>query len=153
MVRPGQRGCLARPSAGLDQVLRTGSFDYPVVVNLTASWLATERWQVSGRAVYLSGRPYTPFDLASSTAQRRGVYDLGQVNGLRADDYFRLDARVDRAFSVGGQRVTFFAGAQNLTNRRNFATLGWNRTRNVAEINEQNGIFPLIGFDWPFCWP
>jgi len=136
--------------AGLDQVLRPGSFDYPVVVNLTGSWLFTEKWQASARAVYLSGRPYTPFDLVTSTAQNRGVFELSQVNGLRADDYFRLDARIDRAFTIGGQRVTFFAGAQNLTNRKNFATLGWNRTRNMAEVNEQNGIFPLIGFDWPF---
>ncbi len=136
--------------AGLDRVLRPGSFDYPVVVNLTASWIVTDRWQASGRAVYLSGRPYTPFDVATSTSQRRGVYDLAQVNGARADDYIRVDARVDRAFTIGGQRVTFFAGAQNLTNRRNFATLGWNRTRNMAEINWQNGIFPLVGFDWPF---
>ncbi|BCS31985.1 collagen-binding protein [Luteitalea sp. TBR-22] len=136
--------------AGLDQVLRPGSFDYPVVVNLTGSWLFADRWQASARAVYLSGRPYTPFDVVTSTQQNRGVYDLAQVNGLRADDYFRLDARVDRSFIIGGQRVTFFAGAQNLTNRKNFATLGWNRTNNMAEINTQNGIFPLIGFDWPF---
>jgi len=136
--------------AGLDQVLRPGSFDYPVVVNLTGSWLFGEKWQASARAVYLSGRPYTPFDMVTSTAQNRGVYDLALVNGLRATDYFRLDARIDRAFIIGGQRVTFFAGAQNLTNRKNFATIGWNRTRNMAEINEQNGIFPLVGFDWPF---
>jgi outer membrane receptor protein involved in Fe transport len=136
--------------AGLDQVLRPGSFDYPVVVNLSGSWIFSEKWQVSARAVYLSGRPYTPFDLVTSTAQNRGVYDLTQVNGLRATDYFRFDARVERAFTVGGQRVTFFAGAQNITNRQNFSTLGWNRTRNMPELNEQNGIFPLVGFDWPF---
>jgi outer membrane receptor protein involved in Fe transport len=136
--------------AGLDQVLRPGSFDYPVVVNLTGTRVFNERWQASARAVYLSGRPYTPFDVATSEAQRRGVYDLTLVNGLRGTDYFRLDARIDRAFTIGGQRVTFFAGAQNLTNRKNFATVGWNRTYNRAEINEQNGIFPLVGFDWPF---
>ena len=136
--------------AGLDQVLRPGSFDYPVVLNLTGSWLFTERWQASARVVALSGRPFTPFDEVRSSTQNRGVFDLTRVNGVRANDYFRLDARVDRTFTIGGRRVTFFAGAQNLTNRKNFATLGWNRTRNMAEVNEQNGIFPLIGFDWPF---
>jgi outer membrane receptor protein involved in Fe transport len=136
--------------AGLDQVLRPGSFDYPVVLNLSGSWLFADKWQASARAVYLSGRPYTPFDLVTSTRQNRGVFDLTQVNGLRADDYFRLDVRVDRTFTIGGQKVTFFAGAQNVTNRENFATLGWNRTNNRPEVNVQNGIFPLIGFDWPF---
>ncbi len=136
--------------AGLDGVRRPGSFDYPVVLNLSGSWLFRERWQASARAVYLSGRPFTPFDQALSVSQNRGVFDLPRVNLLRAADYFRLDVRVDRAVTIGGQRVTFFAGAQNITNRKNFATLGWNRTRNEAEINSQNGIFPLVGFDWPF---
>lgn len=136
--------------AGLDGVLRPGSFDYPVVLNLTGSWLFSDVWQSSARVVYLSGRPFTPFDELRSMTQNRGVFDLARVNGLRADDYFRLDARIDRTFTIGGRKVVFFAGAQNLTNRKNFATLGWNRTRNMAEINEQNGIFPLIGFDWPF---
>lgn len=136
--------------AGLDEVLRPGSFDYPVVLNLNGSWLLTERWQTSARVVYLSGRPFTPFDEAVSRVQNRGVFDLTRVNGLRADDYVRLDVRVDRTFTIGGRKVVFFAGAQNLTDRRNFATVGWNRTRNMAEVNEQNGIFPLVGFDWPF---
>ena len=135
--------------AGLDEVLRPGSFDYPVVLNLSGSWLFRDRWQASSRAVYLSGRPFTPFDQGLSSSQNRGVYDLTRVNGLRAGAYFRLDVRVDRTFLIGGRRVTFFAGAQNVTNRQNFATLGWNRTRNEAEINRQNGVFPLIGFDWP----
>jgi hypothetical protein len=136
--------------AGIDGVLRPGSFDYPLVLNASGSWLFRERWQASARVVYLSGRPFTPFDEPLSAAQNRGVFDLGRVNGLRASDYFRLDMRVDRAFTIGGQRVTFFAGAQNVTNRENFATVGWNRTRNQAEVNLQDGIFPLIGFDWPF---
>ena len=65
-------------------------------------------------------------------------------------DRFLDGIGIDRTFTIGGRPVTFFAGAQNLTNRENFASLGWNRTRNMAEINEQNGIFPLVGFDWPF---
>jgi hypothetical protein len=135
--------------AGLDRMLRPGSFDYPVVMNLSGSWVFGGKWQASARMVFLSGRPFTPFDQALSSAQNRGVFDLTRVNGLRAPDYFRLDVRVDRTVVIGGRRVTFFAGAQNVTNRENFATLGWNRTRNEAELNLQNGIFPLVGFDWP----
>ncbi|HTV00701.1 MAG TPA: TonB-dependent receptor, partial [Luteitalea sp.] len=136
--------------AGLDDVLRPGSFDYPVVLNMSGSWVFDERWQASSRFVYLSGRPFTPFDETASRAQNRGVFDLTQVNAVRASDYARLDVRVDRAVTIGGRRVTFFAGAQNVTNRRNFASIGWNRTRVEAEVNEQNGVFPLVGFDWPF---
>jgi hypothetical protein len=105
---------------------------------------------LSARAVYLSGRPYTPFDEPASMAQRRGVFDLARVNALRAPAYVRLDVRIDRTITIGGREVTMFAGVQNVTNRRNFASYGWNRTRNAAEFNDQTGIFPLVGLDWPF---
>ena len=58
---------------------------------------------VLGPLSFLSGRPFTPYDQAGSTAQRRGVYDLTRVNGGRAPDYVRVDMRVDRTFTVGGQ--------------------------------------------------
>ena len=60
-------------------------------------------WEVSARLSFLSGRPFTPYDQAVSTAQRRGVYDLTRVNAERAPDYGRVDIRVDRTFTVGGQ--------------------------------------------------
>ncbi len=82
--------------------------------------------------------------------QRRGIFDLTRVNAVRADDYLRVDVRADRTFRVGGQPVTVFAGVQNVTNRRNFATAGWNRRTNTAQINEQQGIFPILGLDWRF---
>ncbi|MEP6919317.1 MAG: hypothetical protein ABJC89_26985, partial [Acidobacteriota bacterium] len=76
--------------AGLDAVRRPGSFDYPAVFNVSGGYKVTPRWDVSMRLSYLSGRPYTPFDSEQSTAQRRGIYDLTQVNTARLPDYFRL---------------------------------------------------------------
>jgi hypothetical protein len=126
--------------AALDGVLRPGSFDYPVVANVVGGYRFNPRWQISSRLAYLSGRPYTPYDETLSTEQYRGVFDLTQVNALRLSDYFRLDIRVDRTFTVGGQPVTVFAGAQNVTNRRTAAVIE----------QEQQGIFPIIGVDWRF---
>ena len=136
--------------AGLDEVLRPGSYDYPVVFNVTGGYRHSPKWEISTRATLLSGRPYTPFDIEESTAQRRGIYDLGQVNAERAPDYFRLDVRVDRTFTVGGRPVVVFAGVQNVTNRRNVGTYGWNRSTNVADVGEQQGLFPILGLTWPF---
>ena len=89
--------------AGLDRVLRPGSFDYPFVFNLLGGYRLSPAWEVSARMSFLSGRPFTPYDQAVSTAQRRGVYDLTRVNAERAPDYGRVDIRVDRSFTVGGQ--------------------------------------------------
>lgn len=136
--------------AGLDGVLRPGSFDYPVVLNVVGGYQWRPAWLFTARAAYLSGRPYTPFDTALSSAQRRGIYDLSQVNAVRADDYVRIDVRAERRLTVNGQPVTVFFGVQNVTNRGNFASVGWNRRTNTAEINDQQGLFPILGLDWAF---
>jgi len=136
--------------AGLDGIRRPGSFDYPFVANMTGGYRLSARWDVSTRLAYLSGRPYTPFDEALSTAQRRAVYDPSRVNAERAPDYFRLDLRVDRSFEVNRQPVAVFAGAQNITNRRNFAGYAWDRRNNTTRISEQLGVFPILGVDWSF---
>ena len=136
--------------AGLDGVLRPGSFDYPYVFNVVGGYRLTPKWELSVRGSVLAGRPFTPYDEAISAAQRRGVYDLSRVNGERAANYARLDVRVDRTFTVGGQPLNVFAGVQNVTNRINFGGYSWNRRTNTSEFGEQQGIFPILGFDWRF---
>ena len=125
--------------AGLDRVLRPGSFDYPFVFNLLGGYRLSPAWEVSARLSFLSGRPFTPYDQAVSTAQRRGVYDLARVNAERAPDYGRVDIRVDRTFTVGGQPLNVFVGVQNVTNRRNFASYTWNRRTNTPAVRRAAG--------------
>jgi uncharacterized protein YbjT (DUF2867 family)/ligand-binding SRPBCC domain-containing protein len=134
--------------AGLDGVPRPGSFDYPVVANVLGFYRLTSAWSVSIKMAYLGGRPFTPIDPAPSTAQRRAVYDLSRVNNERAQDYFRADLRVDRTFGSGVRRVSIFAGAQNITNRKNFAGYSWDRRNNTRKTLEQLGVFPILGLDW-----
>lgn len=136
--------------SGLDGIARPGSFEYPIVANLSGTLRLSSRWDLSTRVAYLAGRPYTPFDLAASSAQRRGVYNLSQVNAARLPDYFRLDLRADRRFTVNGREVTVFGGVQNLTNRRNVANFSWDRRNNMMRINDQLGLFPMLGLDWRF---
>lgn len=136
--------------AGLDRVFRPGSFDYPVVFNATGGIRLNSKWELAGRVSYLSGRPYTPFDVPQSTRQRRGVLDLTRVNGVRAPFYFRADLRIDRTFFAGGRPLIVFAGAQNITNRKNFSQQTWNRATAAIDEGEQLGVFPLIGLEWRF---
>jgi hypothetical protein len=136
--------------AGLDGVFRPGSFDYPVALNVLGGYRVGPRWELSTRATFLSGRPYTPFDESASTEQRRGVYDLSRVNAVRAPDYVRIDVRVDRTLTVGGRPLNVFAGVQNVINRQNIAGYRWNRRLNAARPDEQQGIFPILGLDWRF---
>ncbi len=135
--------------AGLDDVLRPGSFDYPFVVNVTGGVNLSPKWLASTRLSWLGGRPYTPFDEALSQSVRRGVFDLTRVNDARAPAYFRLDVRVQRTFG-SARPFVLFAGVQNLTNRRNFSGYTWNRRTNTVRFQEQQGLFPILGFEWKF---
>jgi hypothetical protein len=136
--------------AGLDGVLRPGSFDYPFVMNGVGGYRVSPKWELSGRVVYLSGRPFTPFLPAESATQRRGIFDLTRVNGERLPDYFRLDLRADRTFTFRDKPLLVFIGFQNVTNRKNIGGYTWNRRANSPEQNDQLGVFPLIGMDWRF---
>lgn len=136
--------------AGLDGELRPGSFDSPVVFNMDGGWQATDRWRMSARLAFLSGRPHTPFDQGLSAEARRGIYDLDAVNAFRAPAYARLDLRAERAWTVRGQPFVLFAGVQNVTNRRNVAGYTWNRRLNQVTVQEQLGAFPILGFEWRF---
>lgn len=135
---------------GLDGIRRPASFEYPYIFNAVGGYRLNPKWEFSLRLAYLTGRPFTPFNVAESTRQRRPIFDLNQVNAERLPDYFRLDLRVDRNLKVWGKPLLLFFGAQNITNRRNVAGYSWNRRFNNQITNEQLGIFPNIGLDWRF---
>ena len=134
--------------AGLDGVLRQGAFDRPIVVNAVGGRRFGRKWELGLRIAYLTGRPYTPFDLELSREQRRGVFDLQSVNGSRFDDYFAADVRVDRTFRIGEKDLLFYVGIQNVTGRENPTTLLWNRVTNAPEFPGGLRRFPIIGLEW-----
>ena len=136
--------------AGLDGVLRPGAFDRPFVFNAVGGRRILRKWEVAFRAAYLTGRPYTPFDLERSKAQRRGVFDLAAVNTERYDAFFSLDLRMDRTFSIRDQDVVVYGGVQNVTGRENVSSVNWNRVTNRP--NELLGLSQVVlaGLEWNF---
>ena len=135
---------------GLDEIRRPGAFDYPVILNLVGGYRLDRKWELATRFGYLAGRPFTPFDQALSTNQRRGVFDLTRVNSERAPDFYRLDIRVDRTFMVNEKPLLVFFGFQNITNRENFGGIEWSRRLNRQVFEDSNGLFPLFGLEWQF---
>ena len=136
--------------AGLDGQLRPGAFDRPFVFNALGGRRIGRKWEIAFRASYLQGRPYTPFDLELSESQRRGIFNLDQVNSMRYDAFFTLDLRVDRTFTVRGNKVLMYVGVQNSTGRENPTTLLWNRVTNTPEFASGLPRFPLVGLEWDF---
>ena len=130
--------------------MRPGSFDYPFLFNAVGGYRINSKWELSSRIAYFGGRPYTPFDEVLSRQQRRGIFDLTRINDVRAADYFRFDFRLDRTFTFRDKPVLVWLGLQNATNRKNFSNASWDRELNQPRVNDQLGLFPLIGLDWRF---
>ena len=135
---------------GLDGILRPSTYDFPVIFNSLGGYRFNKKWEVSARTTITSGRPYTPFNTALSTQQRRGIFDLARVNDLRAPAYIRIDVRVDRTFMMRDKPLLVFLGAQNVINRTNVSGFEWARRANQPVANEQLGLFPMIGLNWIF---
>ena len=134
--------------AGLDDVLRRGAFDRPFVANVVGGKRIAKVWEVALRSAYFTGRPYTPFLIERSEAQRRGIFDLGQVNALRYMPFFTLDLRVDRTFRYGDRLLVLYVGVQNVTGRENATNQLWNRRTNRPEIGTGLPLFPLVGMEF-----
>ena len=135
---------------GLDGILRPSTFDFPVIFNSVGGYRLNKKWEFSARTTVTSGRPYTPFNVALSTAQRREIFDLTRINELRVPAYIRVDVRVDRTFTFKDKPLLVFLGAQNVTNRNNISGFQWSRRANIPRVNEQLGLFPVIGLNWIF---
>jgi len=106
--------------AALDEVLRPGNFDYPLIGNASGSYDSGKRYEASWRYEYTSGHPYTPFLLDASMQQNRPIYDLSRLNAVRGPVYSRFDFQFDRSINLGSRRLILYGGLNNAWNRKNF---------------------------------
>jgi hypothetical protein len=143
--------------SGLDGVLRKGNFDMPLVGNIMGDMQLGRGWATSFRYSGATGRPYTPDNIALSEAQNRDVYDLTQINAVRAPMYSRLDFRWEWTHQLRrGSLVTHF-GLENALDRTNFYSNEWrpncqisfNSACGVLQQN-QMPMFPDAGLQWVF---
>jgi hypothetical protein len=111
--------------SGLDGVLREGNFDMPVVANLSGNALLGRGWTASFRYSGASGKPYTPDNLPLSEAQDRDVYDLTQLNRLRAPMYSRLDFRAEWTHPMHRGLLAVHGGLENALGTTNFYSNQW----------------------------
>jgi hypothetical protein len=109
----------------LDGIRRRGNYDIPVVGNATGNVRLPLGFQLDLRESAASGRPYTPFDLADSNEQNRGIYDVTQINALRGPMYNRLDLELERSFHARKGVFDIHAGAENVLNRGNLLGYLW----------------------------
>jgi hypothetical protein len=136
--------------AALDGIFRRGSFDTPHVMTAIAGYRLGERWEVSGRFTYATGRPYTPPLLPESVDQNRLIYDVARFNTERLPAFHRLDLRIDRKFTLFGRNTSLFADMQNLYNRRAVIEYSWNQKTRELFAEKQLEFLPIVGINIEF---
>ena len=138
--------------AGLDDVMRPSNYDFPWIVNFASIARLGHGYDVSSRYGYATGRPYTPFDFTDSLPQNRPIYEVAEINALRAPFYSRLDGQFDKDIRMRGLHLQLYGGVENVLNRSNFLSYVWmpreelnkHNKRPIKEL-DQIPIFPNFG--------
>lgn len=139
--------------SGADGVFRPSSWDVRHSLSLTGGYRIGANWEVGVKWRYLSGRPWTPFDLARSADEYaltgRGVPDYDRLNAERTPAYHRLDVRVDRRFAFRSWNAVVYLDLQNVYNRTNLFGYVYTEDPDVPghlRPVDNIGLLPSFGF-------
>lgn len=104
--------------SGADHQFRPSTWDYGFIVSATFGYQFKKNWDIGLKYRIAGGQPYTPFDMAASTATYlttgTGVYDYAQLNNKRLPVFNQLDLRVDKKFNFKKVSLDVFADFQNI---------------------------------------
>ena len=98
------------------------SWDSRHIFTMTTTKPFGQKWQAGYRLRYVSGLPYTPYDLEKSSLvtawQTRGqpFKDFTEYNSKRLKDFVQLDIRIDRRFYFSNIALTLYLDVQNVLN-------------------------------------
>ncbi len=142
----------------LDGIRRAGNYDTPMTINALSSIRLPRRIALNSRESFASGRVYTPFDVADSLAQDRGIYELSRINALRGPLYNRLDLELERNFSLRRGRLDVRGGIENVMNRGNLLGYVWLQNCPPSDADwgipigkaDQMGRFPTMSAEYRF---
>lgn len=130
----------------LDGILRRSGYDLPHILSLVGGWKLSEKWEVSTKFAYSSGRPITPLLMEESQEQNRAIYDPTRYNEERGPAYHRLDVRVDRRFHRRWGTLALFLEADNVYNRENVLRYSWNEKTASVSTESQLSVLVIGGF-------
>lgn len=124
--------------AGNDGVMRPGSYDQRLFLNLTVGYIFNSKWQANIKFRYGTGKPYTPFS-------SDGVQQAAKYNSERFPANHQLDIRIDRRWLFKGWNLTTYLDIQNIYNRKNISFIRWDyKAREIAD-DPVLGIAPSFG--------
>jgi len=96
------------------------TWDSRNIISLTASFTLKYNWSVGAKWRFVSGLPYTPYDLKLSSnkiawdIQGRPYLDNSKLNSLRLKDFHQLDMRIDKKFYFRKWSLMTYFDIQNV---------------------------------------
>ncbi len=97
------------------------SYDQPLVINMVASYRASDIWTLGLKWRYQSGQLVTPLEGAEEDPDTAGLYNpiYGDPFSERLPSYHRLDFRADRSFRFSNADMDLYFEVINLYAREN----------------------------------
>lgn len=129
----------------LDGIDRPSSFDYGNVLTVILGYKFLNNFEISCKYRFMGGRPYTPLNESASAQLNQVIYDFDGYNGVRHNDYHRLDLRVDYRFEFFGWNLVTFIDFQNILNNENIEQVIWNQKKHKVDYVYQWKFLPAGG--------
>ena len=98
------------------------SWDNNLFTTITAGKKWSHNWETGIKWRYVTGRPYTPYDVATSSIKSNwdatgvGILDYKNLNTLRVPDFHQLDIRVDKSWFFNKWSLNLYLDIENLYN-------------------------------------
>lgn len=103
---------------GIDGQYFPSTWDYGFVVSATMGYKFDKNWDIGLKYRMAGGQPYTPFDMAASTANYlntgKGTYNYALLNQERLAVFQQLDLRIDKRFNFKKTSLNLFLDFQNV---------------------------------------
>lgn len=145
--------------SGADGRYRPSTWDYGFIFSSTLGYKFKHNWDIGVKYRVAGGQPYTPFDVAKSTANYLttgvGTYDFAQLNSERLPMFQQLDLRIDKKFNFKKTSLNLFLDFQNVllyktpylprfTFQRNEDNTGFATTDGNAIASDGSNAVPYI---------
>ncbi len=103
---------------GSDGQYFPSTWDYGFVISATMGYKFDKNWDIGLKYRIAGGQPYTPFDIAASTANYlstgKGTYNYALLNQERLAFFQQLDLRIDKKFNFKKTSLNLFLDFQNV---------------------------------------
>lgn len=138
-----------RDQPGAD--FRLFDFDQTHVLTALGAYQLGKGFDVSARFRYATGYPRTPV-VASYFDARRDLYEpvLGPKNSARLPDFWQLDVRLSKRFTIGTSELEAYLDVQNVTDRQNPEEIAYSPDYTQKRYIDGLPILPVLGARWGF---